>query len=117
MLCDGIFIATCLATLEKEIHCELQKICYTLQHQAATCNGLKTIHGIAAKRRKEFHLCAIVVSQNQNAGSFYSPWSNVGTEQILSESQSLIFRGTIDISINSTRFQGERSRVLSEGPV
>ena len=32
---------TCLAKLEKEIHCKLQQICYTLQSQAATCNGVK----------------------------------------------------------------------------
>ena len=37
-----IFLATCLETLEKEIHCKLQKTCHMLQCQAATCNGFKT---------------------------------------------------------------------------
>ena len=42
VLHDAIFLATCLATLEKEIHCKLQKICYTLQFRAATqCCGSK----------------------------------------------------------------------------
>ena len=38
VLHDAIFLATCLATLEKEIHCKLQKTCYTLQSRAATFN-------------------------------------------------------------------------------
>ena len=37
-----IFLATCLETLEKEIHCKFQKTCYMLQCQAATSNGFKT---------------------------------------------------------------------------
>ena len=32
---------TCVTILEKEIHCKLQKSCYTLQSPAATCNGFK----------------------------------------------------------------------------
>ena len=43
VLHDAIFLTTCLATLEKEIHCMLQKACYTLQSCAATCNGFKNM--------------------------------------------------------------------------
>ena len=37
MLHDVVFLATCLATLEKEIHCKWQKTCYKVQSPAATC--------------------------------------------------------------------------------
>ena len=42
VLHDAIFLATCLAMLEREIHCKMQKTCYTLQSRAATCNLFKT---------------------------------------------------------------------------
>ena len=32
--------------VEKEIHCKLQKTCYTLQARAGTCNGSEKIHAI-----------------------------------------------------------------------
>ena len=41
MLHNAIFLATCLATLEKGIHCRLQETCGTLQPRAAICNGFK----------------------------------------------------------------------------
>ena len=41
MLHGAILLATCLTKLEKEIHCKLQKTCYTLQSRAAICNGSK----------------------------------------------------------------------------
>ena len=37
MLRSAIFLGTCLATLEKEIHCMLKK---TLQSRAVTCNAV-----------------------------------------------------------------------------
>ena len=40
--CSAIFLATYLITLEKEIHCKLQKSCYTLGSRAGTCNDFKT---------------------------------------------------------------------------
>ena len=39
VLQDAVFLATCLATLEREVHCKLQKKVYTLQSRAATCSG------------------------------------------------------------------------------
>ena len=33
---------SCLAEVEKEIRCKLQKTCYTLQSRPATCNLFKT---------------------------------------------------------------------------
>ena len=41
VLQDAIFLATCLATLQKEIHCKLQETCYTLQSLVTTCYGFK----------------------------------------------------------------------------
>ena len=50
-----MFLATCLATVEKEINCKLSKSCNTLQSQAATCNGFKTIQTVVAESRTEFY--------------------------------------------------------------
>ena len=45
VLHDAIFLATFLATLEKEIDipCKFQKTCYTLQFRVATCNGFNKL--------------------------------------------------------------------------
>ena len=43
VLHGAVCLATCLTVLEKEIHCKLQKSCYTLQSRAATCSGFKTV--------------------------------------------------------------------------
>ena len=50
-LYGGIFLATWLAELEKEIHYELQKSSYALQSRAATCDGFTTIHAIVEERK------------------------------------------------------------------
>ena len=42
VLHDATFLATCLAMFEREIHCKLQKTCYTVQSRGATCNLFKT---------------------------------------------------------------------------
>ena len=42
VLHDAMFPLTCLATLEIEIHCKLEKTLYMLQSRAAICNVLKT---------------------------------------------------------------------------
>ena len=44
VLDDAIFLAACLATWEKYIHCKLQKSCHMWQSQAVTYNSFKTIH-------------------------------------------------------------------------
>ena len=49
VLYNAIFLATCLPALKKEIRCKLQKSCYTLQSRTVSCNGLETIHAIAAE--------------------------------------------------------------------
>ena len=41
VLHSAICFVTCLATIEKEIHCKLQRSCYTLQCGAAACNDFK----------------------------------------------------------------------------
>ena len=40
----SICLATCLATLEKEIHCKFQKSCYSLSSRDAIGNCSKTVH-------------------------------------------------------------------------
>ena len=55
VLHGGVFLATSLATLKKEVHCKLQKTYYTLQFRAATCNGFKIIHVIIAESRTELY--------------------------------------------------------------
>ena len=41
VLNDAIFLATCLASLQKEIHYKLQETCCTLQSRVPPCNGSK----------------------------------------------------------------------------
>ena len=63
VLHDAIFLSTCFAILENEIHCKLQKTCYTLQSRVATCNLFNTtFHAIVAESRTEFYPVAIVAS-------------------------------------------------------
>ena len=62
VLHDAILLATCLATLEKEIHCKLQETCYMLQSQAATYIGLK-ISAITAWRSEGNNFQEIVVAK------------------------------------------------------
>ena len=64
MLHDEIFLETCLATVEKEIHCKLQKTRYTLQSRAATCNRFKTIHVIIAESRTELYFVIFASPKN-----------------------------------------------------
>ena len=58
-----ICVAICLATLEKEIHCKLQKSCYTLQSRAANCNGFKLVRAIVEKSRNELHFVQSLQAQ------------------------------------------------------
>ena len=51
VLHDTIFLATCPPTVEKEIHCKLQKTCYTLQPRAATCYDFRKILAVVAESR------------------------------------------------------------------
>ena len=71
VLHHAIFLENCLATLEKDISCKLQKTCYTLQSRAASCNELKKFHAIKSLQKGEpssiqgAPLCAIVATPNQ----------------------------------------------------
>ena len=56
MLHNAIFLAVCLATLEKENNCKLQS-------WAATCHGLKTIHAIVAESRTDLYFVESLQSQ------------------------------------------------------
>ena len=62
VLHDTISLATCLATLEKEIHCKLQETCCTLRSQATTYNGFKT--SLQSLQKVEPRSTAIVTRYN-----------------------------------------------------
>ena len=51
MLHGATVLATCLATLEKEIHHKLQRTCHTLQSRTVSCNGFEKVHAIVAENR------------------------------------------------------------------
>ena len=64
---NAIFHATCLTMLEKEIHCKLQKTCYTLQPRAATCNVSRKV---LAENRTVLYFVQSLPSQKSCATSF-----------------------------------------------
>ena len=63
VLHDEIFLETCLAMLEREIHCKLQMTCETLQPLAATCNVQKNILAMVAKSRTNLYFVQSLQAQ------------------------------------------------------
>ena len=49
--------------MKKEIRCNLQQTCYTLQSQAATRNGLKEVSATTANSRTQFYIVQSLQAQ------------------------------------------------------